>query len=269
MKQQSKILLSNVTAFTLMATLGACGSDSAVSNNSSQASSTASISATLDGAQTVPPVSTLATGTVDVTLNKITGAISGNITHTVTDTTVAHIHSGAAGQTGAPIITLTQNSVTEFVVPESSVLSAEQVIEFTAGNLYVNVHSSTHVAGEIRAQLTEQDVTTSTQATLTSIQATVFTPICSVCHTGGGASLPAAMDLTSTESSFNALVSVASLSEPNFERVTPSNADASYLIKKLEGTHTVGARMPFGGAALETELIDSIRQWIDAGAAAQ
>jgi hypothetical protein len=38
------------------------------------------------------------------------------------------------------------------------------------------------------------------------------------------------------------------------------------LIKKLEGTQTVGAQMPFGGTPLDTATIAVIRQWIDAGA---
>jgi len=107
---------------------------------------------------------------------------------------------------------------------------------------------------------------TPTQITFSDIQASVFSPRCSTCHTGGGASLPAAMDLTSAEASFISLVSITSLNEPDFERVTPSNPDASYLIMKLEGTHNVGAQMPLGAMPLDEQTIATIRQWIASGA---
>ena len=106
----------------------------------------------------------------------------------------------------------------------------------------------------------------SLQPTLQSIQDHVLTPICSGCHTGGGASLPSSMGLTSATVSRASLVSVASVEVGTLLRVAPGNADNSYLIQKLEGTQTSGARMPFGGTPLDTATIAVIRQWIDAGA---
>ena len=103
-------------------------------------------------------------------------------------------------------------------------------------------------------------------ATLDSIQDHVFTPTCSGCHSGQGAALPGSMDLTNAAASFNNLVGVASIGDPAIERVEADDADASYLIQKLEGT-AGGARMPPFGDPLEQETIDVIREWIDAGAA--
>ncbi len=108
------------------------------------------------------------------------------------------------------------------------------------------------------------------QPTLTSIQDNVFTMTCSGCHTGSGANLPGSMDLTSVGDSFANLVSVASIQEPTLERVTPSDADNSYLIHKLEGVDANGQpiatnQMP-PGSPLDQNTIDVIRQWIDAGA---
>jgi len=103
--------------------------------------------------------------------------------------------------------------------------------------------------------------------TLAEIQAEVFTPICSGCHTGPtGNVLPGGMNLTSTAASFAALVGVPSLQEPSFDRVEPGDPDASYLIHKLEGTQTIGDRMPQGGPFLDQATIDEIRAWIAAGA---
>jgi hypothetical protein len=103
--------------------------------------------------------------------------------------------------------------------------------------------------------------------TLDDIQASVFTPICSVCHTGPvGGTLPSGMDLTSADASFANLVGVPSLQVPELSRVAAGDPDNSYLIQKLEGTAAEGAQMPFGGAPLEQAVIDGIRQWIADGA---
>ena len=59
--------------------------------------------------------------------------------------------------------------------------------------------------------------------TLTSIQTNVFTPRCAGCHTGVGATLPGAMNLTSASCSHAALVDVASLEVPPLQRVTAGN----------------------------------------------
>jgi hypothetical protein len=103
--------------------------------------------------------------------------------------------------------------------------------------------------------------------TLDSIQANVFTPICSACHTGQGSVLPGSMNLTNAEASLLSLVGVASIEEPSIERVTAADPDNSYLVQKLEGTAATGARMPLGGAPLDQATVDAIRQWIADGAA--
>lgn len=113
------------------------------------------------------------------------------------------------------------------------------------------------------------DVTVQNAAmvTLTQIQNEVFTPICSACHTGPTSNaLPSGMNLSSAADSFAALVGVASIQVPALNRVEPGNPDDSYLIRKLEGTQSVGDRMPQGGPFLDQETIDTIRQWITDGA---
>lgn len=102
--------------------------------------------------------------------------------------------------------------------------------------------------------------------TLAEIQAEVFTPTCSVCHTGGGAVLPFSMDLSSAQASFASLVNVESEQASALLRVDPGNPDDSYLIHKLEGTQAVGDRMPQGGPFLDDATIQGIRDWIEAGA---
>ena len=103
--------------------------------------------------------------------------------------------------------------------------------------------------------------------TLQAIQDTVFTPICSGCHSGpSGPTLPSGQDLTSAEASYANLVGVPSLEVPSLQRVNPGDADASYLVQKLEGTAAEGARMPLDGDPLPPATIAAIRDWITAGA---
>ena len=110
------------------------------------------VKVSLIGAEETPPVSTSATGsgTIAIAADK---TVTGTIKTTGIDGTVAHIHVGAPGQAGPPIITLIKSGEGVWSVPVGSKLSDEQYASFKAGNLYVNVHSAMHQPGEIRAQL--------------------------------------------------------------------------------------------------------------------
>jgi hypothetical protein len=89
-------------------------------------------------------------GTISIGADK---SVSGTIKTTAIEGTVAHIHVGAPGQSGPPIITLDKGAAGVWTVPAGSKLTDEQFASFKAGNLYVNVHSAEHKPGEIRAQL--------------------------------------------------------------------------------------------------------------------
>jgi hypothetical protein len=106
----------------------------------------------LSGAEETPPVTTSASGTGTITI-AADKSVSGTIKTSGIDGTVAHIHVGAPGQSGPPIITLTKGADGVWSVPPGSKLTDEQYASFTTGNLYVNVHSTEHKPGEIRAQL--------------------------------------------------------------------------------------------------------------------
>ena len=95
-----------------------------------------------------------------------------------------------------------------------------------------------------------------------SIQANVFDQYCVHCHSGANA--PAQLRLDAVNSYAN-LVGVPSR-ETGTLRVAPGNANNSYIIQKLEGTASVGERMPAGLPALPQSDIDVIRQWIGDGA---
>lgn len=110
----------------------------------------------------------------------------------------------------------------------------------------------------------EEDGGGALQPTFQSIQANVFTPVCTGCHAGAGAPLGLRLD---AGSSYALLVNAPSAEVPSLQRVQPGNPDASYLIQKLEGTATVGSRMPLNGPPLPASTIAVIRQWITDGAA--
>jgi len=106
----------------------------------------------LIGAEETPPVTTTATGdgTIVIGADK---SVSGTIKTAGIVGTVAHIHLGAPGVAGPPIITLNKGAGEVWSVPAGSKLTDDQYASFKAGNLYVNVHSAAHPPGEIRAQL--------------------------------------------------------------------------------------------------------------------
>ena len=106
----------------------------------------------LTGAEETPPVTTSAsgTGTITVAADK---SVTGTVKTVGIEGTVAHIHVGAPGQSGPPIITLNKGADGSWSVPTGSKLTDDQYASFKAGNLYVNVHSAEHKAGEIRGQL--------------------------------------------------------------------------------------------------------------------
>lgn len=123
--------------------------------------------------------------------------------------------------------------------------------------------------GDFEAMFT---LTTATMSpTLDFIQTSVFGPTCATsgCHTGPtSGTLPGGMDLSSADASFANLVGVTSIQQPSLSRVAAFDPDNSYLVQKIEGTAPApnDSRMPFGGQALDAEVISNIRQWISEGA---
>jgi hypothetical protein len=101
--------------------------------------------------------------------------------------------------------------------------------------------------------------------TLDSIQVNVFSVNCAVsgCHGGAGAQQGLRLD---PGFAYGNLVNVASPRDPNQIRVIPGDPNDSFIIHKLEGTQTLGDRMPQGGPYLPQSTIDVVRQWIADGA---
>jgi hypothetical protein len=111
-----------------------------------------SASVSLTGAEQNPPVTTSASGkgSFKVSSDK---TITGSVTTTGINGTVAHIHTGAKGSNGPVTIPLQKTGDNVWSVPPNTKLTDAQYEDFKAGRLYVNVHSAQHKPGEIRAQI--------------------------------------------------------------------------------------------------------------------
>jgi glucose/arabinose dehydrogenase/plastocyanin len=107
---------------------------------------------TMDGFQEVPPASTPATGSGTATLDTLTGLFTWNFSFSglTAAETAAHFH-GPAGtcSTAGIVVGLPLGS------PKigSAGLNATQIAQVLAGLWYVNVHTSTYPAGEIRGRV--------------------------------------------------------------------------------------------------------------------
>lgn len=107
---------------------------------------------TLDGNQEVPAVATAASGTGTATLDAGTNLFSWNITYSGLSSTetAAHFHGSALPCTNAGVkITLPLGT------PKvgSAALTAADAADLLLGRWYVNVHTATRPAGEIRGQV--------------------------------------------------------------------------------------------------------------------
>ena len=228
----------------------------------------------LDGESVVPPVTNSADGFSAMTINETTNMATVHVqTSGVDDATEAHVHNAPVGENAAsPLLTLMKDpaAATHWSVEQQSITQADRDA-LANDRLYVDVHTPGATNGALRGQLSLDGETPAPppppSVTLTQLQNTIFSPICSGCHTGGGASLPSSMNLSSASASFAALVGVASTQQPSLQRVNPSNPDDSYLVRKIEGAPGItGGRMPLGGAPLDATLIANVRAWITAGA---
>ena len=87
-----------------------------------------------------------------VSSNNVT--VTGTFTGLTSAATVAHIHGPASATMIAdPILDLTVSTDTSGIVSGSGQLTASQATDMLNGLTYINIHSSTHMAGEIRAQI--------------------------------------------------------------------------------------------------------------------
>lgn len=104
-----------------------------------------------------PATSSTATGKATLVFDNTTKIFKLTVTHDVVNPTMAHIHKGAVGVSGPPVF---PSPTTSFTFPitnyTSPVLTQLQEDDLRAGLYYVNIHSDTYKAGEIRGQLIKE-----------------------------------------------------------------------------------------------------------------
>ena len=106
----------------------------------------------LDGGQIVPPNTvTTATGHCLLVQNSEETELGIKCTHSVTGTTAVHIHQAATGATGE--IECDFGNPGDVSLSGFCSLSESGLQALKAGELYLDIHSGTYPAGEIRGQI--------------------------------------------------------------------------------------------------------------------
>ena len=106
----------------------------------------------LSGAQEVPAVTSMASGSGSIVV-AADKSVSGSITTMGIEGKAAHIHQGAMGANGPVVVPLTKTGDATWSVPAGAKLTDAQYAAYQAGGMYVNVHSAANPGGEIRGQL--------------------------------------------------------------------------------------------------------------------
>jgi len=114
----------------------------------------------LSGANEVPAVTTAATGKAVATYNTRSKTLHYTITWSglTANASMAHIHGPASPGFNAPILqtftnfpAATSGTYTNTLFADGVQIKEEDIL---AGRLYINIHTSTFPAGEIRGQIT-------------------------------------------------------------------------------------------------------------------
>lgn len=128
--------------------------------------------ATLTGSAEVPPVSTNATGSAFFTVDG--DQLEYNLgAQNITGAIAAHIHRGAPGEVGPPVVflfqaqppgasivagSLSSGSIDQTDMIAGTGVSYDSLISLIRnGNAYVNVHTVARPQGEIRGQIVRDD----------------------------------------------------------------------------------------------------------------
>lgn len=114
--------------------------------------------ATLDGASEPAGGDPKASGTFRASVETSTGDVCYTlITKNLPTAMAAHVHEGAAGANGSPVINIDVTGDDEYCLAAQTELL--QAMAANPGNYYVNVHTKDFPAGAIRGQLVGPAVT--------------------------------------------------------------------------------------------------------------
>jgi hypothetical protein len=116
----------------------------------------ATLAVTMNGIQEVPgPGDPDGSGTVEIRVVPASSQVCWNLyARGIDPATAAHIHRGAAGVAGPPVLTLTTPDAAGRSQGCATVdQGLARALSLRAHDFYVNVHSAPHPAGAIRGQL--------------------------------------------------------------------------------------------------------------------
>jgi hypothetical protein len=127
----------------------------------------------LNGSANVPPVSTSAQGEAVFQVNSDSTIHYQLIVSNIEDINASHLHLGAAGVNGSPVVWLYPSGPPPVLIPgrfdgvlTEGIITAANLVgplaghsmtdlinEIESGNIYVNIHTTEYPGGEIRGQL--------------------------------------------------------------------------------------------------------------------
>lgn len=110
--------------------------------------------ATMSGAQEVPPKTTEGKGTATATLDGDKLSYEVDYSGLTGPATMGHIHGPADPGANAGIMVPFANASSP--VKGTATLKPDQIADLKAGKLYVNIHTKQNPGGEIRGQLKAQ-----------------------------------------------------------------------------------------------------------------
>lgn len=150
-----------ITMFALVLAVAACDEDA---DDGAGPSESRSFTVAMSGANERPnPVNPAGTGTATFTLDAAESTLSYTISVSgMTSTiTAAHIHLGGANVAGSVIVPLTTpvngqqvaGTITNATALSLGLSFKSLIALMRTGDVYVNVHTTTNPAGEIRGQL--------------------------------------------------------------------------------------------------------------------
>ena len=212
-------------------------------------------------------VVTGATGMAAVTVNNAASTAAVNVNTSIASPVGVELRYTSVSSTASADDTLiaalvADNAVAGHWLNENIALSVADTTNFTGSRWWVNVFTAAHTGGEIAGRFAVNP------PTLTALQANIFTPACSGCHTGVGAVLPGSQNLTTKADTYANVVGIDSVELSSLKRVRRYDPDNSYLVRKIEGVGMAAgtARMPANGNFLSQAQIDQVRAWVAAGA---
>ena len=154
MFSNSSILRVSLLAASLA--LGGCAmmpGDSSTAAAPAASANTVKFRATLSSAAEVPANASMASGSMEASLDKGSNVLRWNLNYAglTGPATMAHFHGPAMPGANAGVALPIPNAASP--ATGESTLTAAQVADLMAGKWYVNVHTAAHPGGEIRGQV--------------------------------------------------------------------------------------------------------------------